>query len=252
MRGCLPRGILTISIDVDSDAGRAGELLQPCLELLHKHQLAATWAFADPGAALAERLARDTSGHEIALLGDASWVGRAAGRGRFAHKLGERIHRANAAGIAITSLAVHGAILGDQTDLAVKHGITAVRHAALEARSNGGLPGRTLQGGLWNFSVGLALPGASRWLPGGGGGGRARAAIDQAIAERSTLHLSIDAGRLVARGASVWRVLEGVLRYTSGRRSHGMLDVIALRAAATRLTAQYQAQPSRSILRIAA
>lgn len=251
MRGCLPRGILTISIDVDSQAGRAGDLLQPCVELLHKHQLAATWAFADLGAPLAERLARSTSGHELALLGDASWVGRAAGRGRFAHKLSERLDRASSAGIAITSLAVNGATLGDQTELAVKHGITAVRHNAGDARSTSGSPGRSLQGGLWNFSVGLALPGISRWWLGGGGGGRARAAIDQAIAQRSTLHLAIDAARLVTRGGSAWRVLEGVLRYTSGRRANGMLDVVGLRAAATRLTAQYQAQPSRSILRAA-
>jgi hypothetical protein len=251
MRGCLPRGILTISIDVHGDASRAGEALQPCVELLHKHQLPATWAFADPAAPLAERLVRGTAGHEIALFGDPTWVGRAAGRARFAHKLGERLERARATGIAISSLVLQGAVLGDQADLAIKHGITAVRHGAAETRPTGGSPGRTLQGGLWNFSVGQSLPGISRWLLGGGGGGRARAAIDLAIAERSTLHLAIDAGRLATSGHGAWRVLEGVLRYTSGRRAHGLLDVIGLRSAAARLTAQYQAQPSRSILRAA-
>jgi hypothetical protein len=87
---------------------------------------------------------------------------------------------------------------------------------------------------------------------GGGGGGRARAAIDQVIAQRSMVHLVIDAARLVARGSGAWRVLEGVLRYSSGRRAQGLLDVIGLREMTARLTAQYQARPSRSILRSAA
>lgn len=252
MRGCLPRGILTISIDVDSNAGRAGQTVPSCAELLHKHQLPATWAFAEPGAPLAERLSRSGCGHEIALLGDASWVGRSAGRGRFAHQLAERLHRASEAGVAVSSLAVNGAALGDQADLAIKHGITAVRQAPPDAKLATAAPGRSLQGGVWNFPVGMALPGPSCWLLGGGGGGRARAAIDQVIAQRSTVHLVIDAARLVARGSGAWRVLEGVLRYSSGRRAQGLLDVIGLREMTARLTAQYQARPSRSILRSAA
>ncbi len=251
MRGCLPRGILTISIDVDGDAGRAPHNVLPALEMLHKHQLPATWALADPASTLAERIVRDATKHEIGLLGDASWIGRAAGRGRFAHKLAERAQRAAAGGVQVTTLAVVNAHLGDQADLAIKHGITAVRHGELETKSTRTANGRALHNGLWNFPVGIMLPGASRWLPGGAGGGRVRSAVEHATSGRAMFHLVVDAGRLAARGRGALRVLDGVLRFVAGRRATGALDVLTMQGAVERLAGQYQAQPSRSILRAA-
>jgi len=252
MRGCLPRAIVSLSIDVDGALPRHGETIARCAELLHKHELPATWAMTEPFGSQAERLARESVGHEIAILGDGSWIGHAAGRGRFSQKLADRLERALATGIQVTSLVVVRGTVGDQAELAAKLGITAVRQALSDHKPGSGNPIRGMLGGLWQFAPALTLPGASRWLLGGGGRGQARAAIDSAAAQRLGIHLAVDAGRLAERGSGALRLLDGVLRYISGRRSQGMLEAMTMRHAAVRLAGQYRAEPSRSILRSAA
>ncbi len=185
----LPRGILTISVDVELDVERRGLDQQRSLErvtaqladLLDEHQMGATWAVADPAVSAAtDRLTRSPAAHEIAILGERSWVGREAGRTRFARELARRVTRGRAAGFEISTLLLRDAELDDHLDLAIKQGLTAISSATLVAqRSRFG--GRTvssplaLRFGLWSIPTHEVLPSHSVWAWLTGASKRARA-----------------------------------------------------------------------------
>jgi hypothetical protein len=261
MNARLARGVVTISIDLEVEgalkervAERAVEEVTFWLhEVLDKYELPATWAMADPTASAAsERILSLGPRNEIAVLGEAAWIGRQAGRGRFGRELARRLER-NRGAAPISTLVLKSGELGELSDLAIKHGITAVRHAP---SADEGIRGRsqpqTLRHGLWSFPVSLVLPGASRWLPGGGGLRAARSGIDRAVESRGLFQVAIDASRLVVRGSSAHRLVERVLQYVHRFERQGELDVAHLRSVAERLSSQQQSQPSRSILSPAA
>lgn len=249
---------MTISIDVDVDATRLGlaeqralgDVTGVLLDLTDKYQLPATWAVIDPAVSAATaRVLAPQVGHEIAILGDSTWAGCEAPRSRFGRELARRVNRARDAGLRVTTLALSSAQLEEHCDLAIKYGISAVRHArSAVAKSPNPMQPRTLQFGLWSFPVSSCLPCDSRWFRGGGGAGKARAIIDQAILDSGLAQLVIDAPRLAARGHSAARVLDRVLKHVDRRRDQGMLDVEPIGLVARRLGAQYQGRPSRSIL----
>jgi hypothetical protein len=252
--------VLTISIDWSGDdAGldvatrrsldQFGEQL---VSLLDSLKLPATWATADPAAAVSiKHLSTSALPHEVALLGHASWMGRDIPPSRVARELTRHIESASAAGYSVSTLAIGSPAL-DHAHLAVKHGMTAVRHARSDKSAISRAPrSRALQFGLWSFPVTIRLPGQSRFWPGGGGASAARAAIDQAIAERGVEQLVIEPTRVVERSGA-HRVLERVLRHVARRREAGLLEVLTIGAMAARLSSQRQGQPSRSILHSAA
>jgi hypothetical protein len=252
-------GVLTISIDWSSDAAgpdlateRAlGQLGDKLGALFGALELPATWAVADPAASSVERIMSSPTGHEIAVLGDASWMGRDVPPSRFGRELARRIEGGRAAGHAVSTLVVNSPAL-DHAGLAARHGITAVRHAPTDkAAVVRGLRSRALQFGLWSFPVTITLPGVSRWWPSGGGGRSARAAIDQTTVQAGLAQLVIDAPRVLSKTASL-RVLESVLRHVTRHRDQGRIEVLTIAAMAARLSGQRQGQPSRSILHSAA
>ena len=253
-------GVLTISIDWSADAADLDLVAQRAMDqldgrlavLLDTLKLPATLAVADPAVtSRIEHLSSSSMQHEIAILGDASWLGREIPPSHFARELARRIEGGSAAGHAVSTLVVNSPAL-DHAGLAARHGITAVRHVRTDnSSSNRGLRSRALQFGLWSFPVTIRLPGGSRWWPGGGGARSARARIDQTIDQAGLAQLVIDAPRMAAKSAS-FRVLERVLRHVERRRNSGLLEVLTIRAMAARLSSQRQGQPSRSILQPAA
>ena len=261
MSTCPTHGTLTLSIDLEHDHVQVDLAEQRALDaiaselvdLLTRHQLPATWAVADPAVSAARaRVNVMRGGHELALLGDASWVGREAGRSRFARELARRVARARSEGLQVSTLALRTALPQEHCDLAIKEGIVATRQPVADSRPSRRLQPQSLRFGLWGFTVSMALPATSRWLPGGGGTRAARYEIDRAIADRGLAHLAIDAPRLAERGAAALRVIERVLAHAARRREHGLLEVATLGTVAGRLARENHGQPSRSILRPAA
>ena len=263
MSSCLSRPTLTVSIDLEHDAAHVdpaprrvlSELTTRLLELLARFEMLATFAVADPAVSAArERIVAARRGHELAILGNASWVGPAAGRARFASELERRAARARDEGLTIHTLVLKTALPIDHCDLAIKEGIIAVRHPSVEptAGSPRRLQPQTLRFGLWGFPVSVTLPASSRWLPGGGGSRAARLAIDEAVCGHGLVQVVVDAPQLAARGPSALRVLERVLQHAARRRASGLLEVASLGTIARKLAAANHGQPSRSILRPAA
>ena len=84
MSAALNKAVLTISVDLECDVADT-RLARQCppeatadqlLEIFARYELPATWSLGDPTiAGPTERIASHHAGHEIALAGDASWVG---------------------------------------------------------------------------------------------------------------------------------------------------------------------------------
>jgi hypothetical protein len=255
-------GTLTVSVDLEHnhiDVGLAEQraletVATELVEMFTRYEMPVTWGVADPAISAARaRIDVSRRGHELALLGDTTWVGREAGRSRFARELTRRTARARSEGLTLRTLALRTPLPVDHCDLAIKEGILAARQPLAESsRAARPLHPQTLRFGLWGFPISISLPGTSRWLPGGGGTRAARYQIDRAITERGTVHLAIDAPHLAERGPSALRVVERVLEHATRRRQHGLLELSTIGAIAGRLTSEHQGQPSRSILRPAA
>lgn len=265
--GCvLPSAILTLSIDLELDPMRPGRdqprsleaITDHLLRLLGRYQVPATWAVADPAmSAATELLLAADAGHEIAVLGDATWVGHEAGRMRFGRELARRVSHGRAAGLSISTLALRGAELSDHLDLVVKQDISVVRGDYHDLAS--GWFSRpviqqpaALRFGLWEVPASMCLPGNSRWKIGGGGRRRGRKSIDQAIADRGVFHVQINALNLADRGSMAEHALEQILRHATLRQREGAIEIATLANVARRLTGERITAPARSILHPAA
>jgi hypothetical protein len=249
---------LSISVDLEpdhvgssvSEQRALDEVSLSLVELFARHRLPATWSVADPAvSAIRPRIEAPHVGHELAILGDASWVGGAAGRSRFARELVRRVMHARSEGLEVATLALRVELPLEHADLAIKEGILAIRQPLNSSER----AVQKVRFGLWGFSAHAALPGTSRWLPGGGGLRAAKLAIDRAIADRVQTHLALDAAVLAERGSSSLRIVERVLAHAARRRDASLLQVLTLGAIARRLAGDNVAQqPTRSILRPAA
>lgn len=258
----LPTAILSVSVDLELDAQHCRPQQQRSLDrvatqlvdLLSKHQVPATWAVADPAlSAATEKLVGAAGGHEVAILGDAAWVGANAGRVRFGRELQRRVTRAREMGLPVTTLALRNATLHAHLDLVVKNGITVVRGAEAKGRrTNSVHQPQSLYSGLWFMSPSLVLPGNSRWIPGGGRIGAAKRGLEHAAARREVYHLLINGLALTERSWLALRGLEAVVRRAEKLRAGGRLEIVTLADAAMRLSNLRQAAPARSILRPAA
>src|SRR5882757_6958700 len=109
-------GHLLITVQLDSAATghkleRHQELAgvtRRLISLADSERLPVTWAVSDPAHSAATSLILQSAvEHEIAILGDANWVGATAGRTRFARELIRRLAQARATGLEVTSLVPH-------------------------------------------------------------------------------------------------------------------------------------------------
>jgi hypothetical protein len=261
----LPGSLLSISIDAELDTTRRGFDQQAQLEvvtgkllaLLSKYQLPATWGVADPAmSAATDRIMGAATGHEVAVLGDQSWVGRTAGRNRFGNELQRRVTHGRAAGLEISSLILRDAQLDDHTDLVVKSGITSILEP--DARPRRWLStSRAIQSpqqihfGLWKLSVSCKLPGDNRWLPSGGGTVGANRVIKIAVAQKLPVQLLLNCLDLAMHRTAL-SGLEGIFRQIALRREQAVLQVSTQTALAVEITGRRSYAPSHSILRPAA
>lgn len=109
-------GFLTLSLDLELEISRAtpdqlrwlDQVTPELVALLDTHAIAATWAVADPGrSAATEAILNSRQKHELAVLGDRSWLGWGAGGSRASRELARRINGAAARQIRVRSLVLH-------------------------------------------------------------------------------------------------------------------------------------------------
>jgi hypothetical protein len=258
----LPTGILAISIDLELDPQHSRAQQQrsldrvatQLLEVLARHGVPATWGVADPAiSAATEKLVAADAGHEIAVLGDQAWVGSNAGRLRFGRELQRRVTRGREMGLPVTTLSLRNINLDAHLDLVVKNGLSAVRgpESTANRKAEFNQP-QSLYSGLWMMWPSLALPGESRWVPGGGRVWAAMHGLQHAVECHEVFHLLIDGLDLSERSWMAVRGIEQVVRRAAKLRSQGRLEIATLADTVNRLNNLRQPTPARSILRPAA
>lgn len=106
-------GSVTLSIDLELEISRAtpdqlrwlDELTPDLVALLDRQAIPATWAVADPArSAATEAILNAQQPHELAVLGDRSWLGWGAGGPRASRELARRITGAAARQIQVRTL----------------------------------------------------------------------------------------------------------------------------------------------------
>ncbi len=252
-----PASMLVLSVDLELDVPhRVDRARQEALatitsrlvDLLSRLQVPATWAVADPAVSAAtDKVTAGSVPHEIAVLGDSTWVGKEPGRSRFGRELSRRVSGARGAGLSINTLALRDCELDGNLDLLVKHSITMLRgnseieHAALHSAPRG------LRHGLRSFGVSLRLPAASGMMGRYLAGRRARGRLARTVAHGGLLHLLVDAPRLAESPASI-KQLERILRKAVAYRQRGILEIATIAEATRRLCPSRSIQPAASIL----
>lgn len=107
---------ITLSLDLELEIGRAtathaqrlDDLTPELVAQLDSYGIPATWGLADPARSAATDAILDSKlPHEIAVLGDRSWLGWGAGGSRANRELARRISGAASRQITIRSLVLH-------------------------------------------------------------------------------------------------------------------------------------------------
>jgi hypothetical protein len=237
--------------DIDHNLERHRSLAtttEQLFEMFDRHRLAATWAVGDPShSAIAGLVALSPTRHALALLGDQYWIGKTAGRTRFARELARRVSQARSAGIDLVTLVPRVAPVAEHFDLVVKHGIRAVVAAPTRTEQPTGDP-RTIHYGVWEFSATERLPLAPSWLP--GNNWKLASKIRRAAHDAATIHLIIDAEAVEEAGRSATGAIERLMRCVARLRDRGLVEIETLGAAAARLSDLPVVIPQRSILRM--
>ncbi len=244
-----PFGTLVISVDLpcrdESPAGRVGDEL---LRMMRARHVPATWAVSRADA-LTDQLVRESAGHDVALLGDASWVGAAAGRTRFARELAARTTALRRRGGELAAIVLRDVSLTEHLDLLVKHRISLIRAGTSDRPQMTPLQPQSLRFGVWLAPVWAVIPRTDRWswL---GAAPLVRQAARRAAQSGGVAHLVVDAERLAARPAAV-RELDGVISDLARQRDRGLLKIRTMSELSQRLTRRRATSPARSVLRAA-
>ncbi len=251
-------GHFLITVQLDSVAvgrrleGHAelGGVTRRLIALTESQRLPVTWAVSDPAHSAATSLILQSAlAHELAILGDANWVGPTAGRTRFARELTRRLAQARGTGIEVTSLVPHVASIEKHIDLVVKQNITAVAGLESPASDRSTSP-RAMHYGVWELPVTESLPSQSNRLFGGKWTTWRR--IRRASRDAGTFHLLIDAPALAENGRKAEKSLAWIAQRVALLRDRGLISVETLRSMAIRLADVPGSRPQRSILRSAA
>jgi hypothetical protein len=238
--------------DIDRNLDRhrgLASVTEQLFQMLNRHKLPATWAVGDPAnSAVAALVAGSETRHGLAVLGDRHWIGKTAGRTRFARELARRVTQARRAGIEVVTFVPRVAPVTEHIDLVVKSGIQAVVDSQQNANARPTRPSpRALHYGVWEFSATNRLPLRSSWLP--GSNWKLARNLRRAGKDAATIHLVIDVPAIEVAGYTATQRVEWIMRRVAKLRDRGVLQVETLGTAAARLSDLPAAKPQRSILR---
>ena len=238
-------GVFGLSIDLQENAASSLQgVLPQLLKTLRRVQIPATFSTPSPGCdGLIEQLRAESLRHELAILGDSTWIGPDVGRTQFARELASRVETAKAHGTVVHTIAVTDAELTTNLDLLVKHRISVVR-----SPMNTGFQAQSLRFGVWQAPVSFTFPSKGRW-PFSGTEWAITRALSRAARSHGLVHLVVELETLKdhAQAASLERVLTTVQR----RRNKGLIAVVTMQGLVARLAPQRQADSARSVLRVA-
>jgi hypothetical protein len=217
-------------------------------KLLETHRLPATWAVGDPAhSAATSTVLLSGLPHEMAILGDPSWLGPTAGRTRFARELARRVTQSRRAEIQLTTLVPRAASIQEDIDLVVKNGLHAVAGTGQPVGRQSFPTARALHYGVWELPATAKLPQQSSWWS--SGKRSLLRHIRLAAREAAMFHLVIDGPAVEEQGTAAERSIAWLVSHVAELRNRGQLSVETLGGAAARLSNVPAQAPQQSILR---
>jgi hypothetical protein len=249
-----------ILITVQLDSAATGQKLERhkelagvtrrLISLADSERLPVTWAVNDPAHSAATSLILQSAvEHEMAILGDANWVGATAGRTRFARELIRRLTQARATGLEVTSLVPHVASIENHIDLVVKQHVTAIAGFESPESNRHNTSPRAMHYGVWELPISESLPlQRSRFF---NGKRSLWKRIRRATSDAGTFHLMIDAPAVSEASQSGESTIAWLAKRIALLRDRGMIRVETLRSMSAQLSDVPAVRPQRSILRVA-
>jgi hypothetical protein len=259
MEGAIVRAAVTISIDLELEIDHFSGPRQTALdrirdrliEMCADQQIAATWAVADPArSAASDLILASGRGHEIAVLGDRTWLGRGAGRLRTQRELARRFEGARRVGMSMTTLALRHSDLPLDMNWLAPHGITALREPierganALASDSAGSHPA------IWQAPPAHNVPSLHGWRF--FRGWLLERELQRTIRQRGLLHFGLSAPQLIGAPPAAMHELESLVARLGRYQRQASLAVVTLSHLARQRLAQRVAIPAKSILHSAA
>jgi hypothetical protein len=248
--------LLTVHLDVPSESGRChhpklADFVRHLLHVADENHLPVTWAVSDPAYSAATPLIlQSAASHELAILGDANWVGQTAGRTRFARELARRVSHARAAGIDLNTFVPRVESVRRHIDLVIKQEISAVAGVEPAEADHGQAIPRALHYGVWEIPVSARLPLKARWWF--SGKRFLFRQIRSAAQSGAVFQLAVDAPALEQEERRGLALFKWLIQRVAELQSRGMVSVETLAQAAARLSSVPASSPQHSILRKAA
>jgi len=247
----LHRGTVVLSIDVPAEGATGGRindtLARKLFHMVESRHLSASWVPLCPQQfSLRDELAAPNTQHDLALVGDSSWIGKAAGRPRFARELAARVQAVRSANINVAAIALRDAQLDDHLDLLVKHRVGMIRGWR---RGGASLQPQSVRFGVWYSPVSVVLPQPNdwSWL---GTSWSLRKTVRSVIQAAGVAHVVIDAARIEGNNAALGE-LDLVLAHLQRQRDKGVLKVTSLSGLTRTLIRQPNVKKATSILHVA-
>jgi len=258
-----PERVVALSIFLSQDsrgefgtgAGALSEsMLDRLTRLIGSSELPVTWAVGESlFGELHERFESQTAVHELAVLGDDSWLGQTKSRGTIVRKLNAVVEAAATMERTATSLLLQGVALDADFDLLAKHGINLVARDEADARDSKTTASadrttqvRTLRFGVWELATTVKLPRPSSRL--GLVGGNVGRLIDRAVSRGELSHVVID-GQAILDNPGELRSLERLLERLAFQQRQGGLRVQTLSSISAQLGPSQVRSSATSILR---
>jgi len=244
-------GTVVLSIDLPAEgagSGRAQDALaRQLFHMVESRQLAASWVPQVPDQfCLRDQLSAPDTRHDLALVGDSSWIGESAGRTRFARELAARVTVARSAHINVAAIALRDVELTDHLDLLVKHRVGMIRD---QRRGAAHVQPRSIRFGVWVSPISVVVPQQNDWSW-FGANWSLRQTVRRAIQSAGVAHVAIDGARIAGSKAALGE-MDLVLAHLQRQRDRGVLAVTSLSGLGNMLMRKPNVKKASSILRAA-
>lgn len=253
-------GQVCISLDWELEVGQNDDtarqlherLTWQMLDLLDQQQMPATWGLANPALSAArEAILSSPQRHELAVLGDRTWIGQGTVRSRLEREISRRFAGAQKSGLPARTLLLRHE--GEPLDLSLLYasGITAIRGPARLLAETPATPSESRERyGVYHPVQVWQVPAKVQWwhLQ----WWRFAQRLESACVHGESLHLVLDAARLVKAGSHGVLGMAKVLARIAAYRQSGSLEVATIGDLAARKVSRRITPAARSLLKPAA
>lgn len=218
-----------------------------------RHDVVATWAIAQSvNSPIADIIHAADERHELALLGDGSWLSESIRREEIVQHFAENMRHAADVGKPLRTLVLRAEASESLLPIFKKRGINTLRPMATTEFSRSPQREPALRNNdMWVSESTAVFPARGRLLGRMDIGFRGKQILNRARHKKTTEQLNVVAANMLENPTAALRSLDRVLRFAAKFADHNALNLETLQEASTRWS-PVRSVPQRSVLRPAA